>query len=837
MASLTSTQSGNWSSSSTWGGSTPADGDTFTIAAGHIVTVNSDVRTTNGTGDINCDGKLLMTSGAYIRVNGVLRVRASSKTSFFSEGVSTSGGMFEMQNGTDLELVGVDANNHGIWVENHAYVSIIMQGSEKNLNTTLSSEHNYQQDYLDVADASNFSQGDWITVFKRDTDYRLNADEGFFVHDTDTANNRIYVRHFVSPTAEITSVSGSTITVDNAKVFRKGYKIIFGTGTNRNVKTISSIKRNNITLDSAVDNSPSVAGLTVYQTGNEKKLINGSLVKRMATTLTTAVTSTNSTNQITVGDASDISVGDRIFIDVNNDSDTNWNYQADYTVSSKSGNTLTLTGNVARTHKVGSIVTIASRDCYVHTNGNSDQRVFLLVERRTDTDAFRRRVRIQNVHFKGLGRNDNSTYYAGVCIAGRASRLNTAGSSDYDDFESRVDSCVYDSPTNRSSYSSIYFRDNNVMLYRNNVSYNNERGYWGYSGNYSVRFFNNYATRTTYTCFITDGWYDTSAHFQYFYGTRADDYGIIFNHLREQQNPMRHVILLNHENRCFYSFYRSTGQVVVGERILADGYRHGFYIGASGGDAIFLDSKTTNRWDGTAESGTGTVYSNYVIGGNSDSRCDYDRTTGKTGYGVFIDENFEKDRITQYIGAIRRTWNAIGKYWDVTIGSDGTNNGFFENVFVPAGTTVRVSCEVQCSSSGSFTRPTLMAKTHRGGHYRGRFETDYSGQTSVKNSTNTKDFFAPNLGFQESVQYSSSSDGAWEEKQITIQPQKLPYFLITGVYAGNLNIREEGFKMKDINVNLSNASGLPALEANVGQRRSQVRSAFNSSKKRISGRI
>jgi len=138
MASLTSTQSGNWSSSSTWGGSTPADGDTFTIAAGHIVTVNSDVRTTNGTGDINCDGKLLMTSGAYIRVNGVLRVRASSKTSFFSEGVSTSGCMFEMQNGTDLELVGVDADNHAIWVENQAYVSIVMQGSEKNLNTTLS---------------------------------------------------------------------------------------------------------------------------------------------------------------------------------------------------------------------------------------------------------------------------------------------------------------------------------------------------------------------------------------------------------------------------------------------------------------------------------------------------------------------------------------------------------------------------------------------------------------------------------------------------------------------------------------------------------------------------
>ena len=38
MASLTSNQSGNFTASATWGGSTPADGDTFTIAAGHSVT-------------------------------------------------------------------------------------------------------------------------------------------------------------------------------------------------------------------------------------------------------------------------------------------------------------------------------------------------------------------------------------------------------------------------------------------------------------------------------------------------------------------------------------------------------------------------------------------------------------------------------------------------------------------------------------------------------------------------------------------------------------------------------------------------------------------------------
>ena len=47
MAAYTSSQSGNWSSASTWGGSgPPAAGDTATVANGHTVTV--DVNTTVG---------------------------------------------------------------------------------------------------------------------------------------------------------------------------------------------------------------------------------------------------------------------------------------------------------------------------------------------------------------------------------------------------------------------------------------------------------------------------------------------------------------------------------------------------------------------------------------------------------------------------------------------------------------------------------------------------------------------------------------------------------------------------------------------------------------------
>ena len=77
-------------------------------------------------------------------------------------------------------------------------------------------------------------------------DYSLINDEVFFIHDIDASNHRIYFRQYVCPEAIIQSVSGSTITVDDASVFRVGYKLIFGTGNNRNVLTITAINNASI---------------------------------------------------------------------------------------------------------------------------------------------------------------------------------------------------------------------------------------------------------------------------------------------------------------------------------------------------------------------------------------------------------------------------------------------------------------------------------------------------------------------------------------------------------------------------------------------------------------
>ena len=833
MAALTSAQSGNWTSASTWGGSTPADGDTFTITAGHLITVNSDVTETNGYGDITCHGKLFLDSGSVFRLNGRLTVRAISKTTYFAEGNASSGGTFEMNSGSTLEIRGSNSDQHSLWLETERYASIICNGSEKNLNTTLSGDHSFNQDYFSVSSATDFAAEDWLTIFRRDVDYRASTDEGFWVHDVDTQNNRIYFRQFVSPTAVISSSSGSTITVDNAKVFRVGYKLIFGTGANRNVRTVTSINRvtNVITLDSSVTGT--VTGQTVYQTGNEKTHLNGSMVKRMATTLTTAITTANSTDQIIVGNASDINVGDYILLDVNNDTDTGWDYDSKYLVTAKSGNTLTLDDQVRHLHKVGSLVTILTRDTQIKAvDTASTTRVFIYIERWNSSNGYQRPVRFQNVWFQGLGRNTSSTYYAGFTVAGYTAILGD-DNADYS-FESRVDSCVYDSPNYRSTYTGFSFRDTRYIRYRNNVAYNSDKGYWGYSGNYNARLTNNYSTRNLYSGFQTDGWYDPYTRIAYMYLTRSDDYGFMVSHFREK-HIIRHIILLNHEQRPVYTYYQMYDGAVF-ERFLIDGYRRLPNIGF-GGKITFLDSKIRpNRWDGSAADGSGQVYSNYSVEGSNDGRLNYDKNGGKSSFCEFIEWNFEQDSLVQMQGNMLREWVADGSYWDVDV-LDDSYKGFTETVYVPAGTTVRISCDVQCIEGNTATRPYLFAKSGNGGIRMGRFQNGYTGYTTEATSTNTSGSIQGETGFVERVQYTAASHGAWETKEITVQPQKKGYLLHVGIYNTSTNLREEGFKMRDIKILQDITTNMPVTNL-IGQKNGvQRRANFTSAKKRISGRI
>jgi hypothetical protein len=264
MATITSNSSGNWATGSTWvGGSVPAADDLVVIAHGHKVTLNTNIQSTR-TGDVTIDGNLHFANGGKMHLHGLMRVNNTSNhnntAGEFVEGTSTSGSLLSMANGTEIKISGNNGDQHGIQVHSRKWCGVQIDGGEPTLITTVNGNHAPDSSYITVADASNFAINDRISLYKREEDYTLANDEVFFVHDVDTTNERIYFRQYVCPEATIQSVSGSTITVDDASVFRVNYLLIFGTGNNRNVLRVTAINKNTITFGSTVDNDPSLVG-------------------------------------------------------------------------------------------------------------------------------------------------------------------------------------------------------------------------------------------------------------------------------------------------------------------------------------------------------------------------------------------------------------------------------------------------------------------------------------------------------------------------------------------------------------------------------------------------
>ena len=861
MAALTSNQSGNFTASATWGGSTPADGDTFTIAAGHSVTSSTVDMPTNGYGDITVHGCLSFQSGSQFKLNGRATIYGG-ESNYFAEGVSDSAGKFEMKPNSHLVLNGSNSEQHGVWCETQTRTQVICDGDEKNLNTVISCSGflNYQHDFLPVATASNFAAGDWISVFSRFEGYQVLGDESFIVHDTDTTalNNKIYYRQFVSPTATIQQFKGLRgIIVDNAKVFRIGYKIIFGTGSDRNVLSIAGINfnKNEIVVGANVTGTLSnLIGKTIYQTGTEKKHVNGfgkdlltqsgSIVRRNATTLTTAITSADSTADIVVGNAADLVVGDEIIIDVNNDTDTNYDYTSKYTINAISGTTLTLDDQVRHVHKVGSLVLVLNRNCIISGEAGSD-RPFVYIEEWTSTtnNAYTRRIRFRNVQFKGIGGNTNNNYYrSGICIAGYNGGLDpTSSDTDNYGFQTELDGCTYDPSaivdagySRGSSYLGIYIRRSDYMTTRNNVVYRSERGLFNHSAHYNHAVFGNFSTNASYSTGHNEAQYDEYTAFSYNYYTRSDDYGMLFYYYRHGGVENRHNYFLNHEQRPLYNYYASPNTVY--DRWYIDGFRSMPLFGESGGPHIFKDTYIKNRWNVLSPDGTGQVYTNYINGAQS-YQTDYDRSVGKGGEIIFQEYNFEIDGLATHSNSLFREYLNDEDCW-LCYNENDSKAAYIDMIYVPPKTTIRISCQVKCQSSGTFTLPYFFARTAHDANLTGRRD---DGAADVTNMTSTTaQDIGKAKGFKQEVQYTSDSKSDFEEKQLTIQPQKDGYYLNFGVYTTSTNIREEPFKMKEPIIRFDKGTvGQVRLDTKDSRGNTQppIRSSFTAFKKRISGRI
>ena len=838
MAALSSTQSGNWTSASTWGNVTPADGDTFTINYGHKVTVNSSTIVTQGYGNVSVYGCLHFATNTYIRFNGRITVwgqntgTAYATPAQFTEGQSTANGSLLSSSGNNIkvEFRGTNADQHGIWVETVRFASMTLTADEKKTTTTNSAAIAYQDEYITVADDTGFAEGDWVAVYTdgaQSEDYRVLGDEGFFIHDVDASTNRIYIRQFVTPSAVIQSVSGTTVVVDDAKVFRVGYKLICGTGSNRVVASITAINNNTITFSGSFTSNQ--VGLTLYQTGAEKTHLTSDSVQKIATTLRTAITTANSTNQIIVGSSADISVGDEIIIDVNNDTDTNWDYNTKYTVTAKSGNTLTLDDQVRYTHKLGSLVNILTRHMTITTvDDGGAHRCFLYVEYWTDgNNAKTRWIGLDNIRFTRWGGNTSSTYYGGIMLAGYNSQYRENESTDgrYQ-YQSHHQGCVADSSLQQGNYEGFSTRHPNGHTRRNNMCYDTgNQGFWAWSTQYSVKSYNNYATRSSYSCFQLDAFYNIESEFSYNYLTRSDDYGLMLYQGRDS-SPIRHNILLNHEQRAIYTYYQIPGFLF--DRFYIDGFRTNHHVGVSGGVLIFTDSFMDNKWFKSIDTDINGIvdasnYYAYATGQGHDSTT---RSNGLTNKYVSYEHNFKTNcKLTSHGGGLMYETSENGNAF-LFPAQDSSYWTYIDQVYVPDNTTVRVAATMKCQDGGSYTFPVMRAKKITG--YlgaMGRYENGYTGYTSYQTSTN-KNF----SGWMQEVSWATKN--VWETKTLQLEPQPKGYLLAIGIYA-NGNNAEEKHELENSTIDVFYEKAPPLIQRTQYIKTQAVRDGFTNTKVRI----
>ena len=300
MATITSTQTGDWHATGTWvGGAIPANNDLVVIAHGHKVTLSTNIQSAI-TDNVTINGNLHFADGGKMHLNGRMTVKntsnANNTAGEFVTDDADSGSLLSMVGGTEIKISGNNSAQHGIQVDSRAWCGVQIDGGEPTLKTELNGAHAQRSGYLTVDDSANFTAGDLISIYKREEDFRLANDECFWVHDVDSDNHRIYFRQFVYPRVKenapfIKAVSGATIRVDDSSVFRVGYQLVFGAGNNRNQLTITAInnRSNTITFGSTVDGDPSLIGEYVYQTGTEKFHLSDSHVRRTANVATNII--------------------------------------------------------------------------------------------------------------------------------------------------------------------------------------------------------------------------------------------------------------------------------------------------------------------------------------------------------------------------------------------------------------------------------------------------------------------------------------------------------------------------------------------------------------------
>lgn len=811
MATITSNQTGDWDATSTWvGGSVPAADDSVVIAHGHKVTLDTNIQSTR-TGDVTIDGNLHFADGGKMHLHGRMTVKNTSNhnntAGEFVEGTSTSGSLLSMAGGSEIKISGSNADQHGIVIDSRRWCGVDLAGSEPTLTNQLNGAVTEHSSYLTLDSVSNFAAGDMISLYEREVDYRVSPDECFYVHDVDTTNKRLYIRQYVSPKSEIISSSGATITVKDASVFRVGYMVVFGTGSNRNAMEITGIERNKITFGSNVTGT--VTGKDVYVSGTEKPHPDNRTVRRLATSLTSAITSLNSTNQISVGNASDFSVGDEILIEASSDSadgrqyvsgsETNgWRLNLMYKITAISGTTITVNRNIPYYSLLGSLVVRLTRDIIIKAcktdgtdvpDGDQDSaRVFFNVRYWTSTgwnNTPTRRVKVKYVQFKGLGYNTNDTtnYRGGVVFGGYNGRFDTDRNGSAADEttihtangisqtgENYIDGCVVTaynlcSNTTRDgdSYPSLMIRHPYGHVTRNNVTLGTARGIWRWSSGYFHKSSGNICMVGNYSNYMDEANYDSYCSHEYGHYRYAEDYGVMFyNHRQNDEKFVRHLSIKHQHQYAMY--FGSLNTQLRFDKIECDKFRYFFYAADTNNGVAFVNSKVyPNLWDATNNlynNENGFMYSDRIyIEGTSHNDL-YRNSNPDMNRFVMYEQGFKSDEYWEFYHKAARLKRAGNQDWEVIAGHNNYRH-IDDSVFVPANTTVKIQSNINIetkkwngdsNSIGSTSYPYLFARPQHG------FITSLGRQTtggdydSSKGGTGIDETYINNDYFRTSTQ-------------------------------------------------------------------------------------
>ena len=847
MATITSTQTGDWDATATWaGGSVPSADDLVVIAHGHRVTLDTDITGTR-TGDVTIDGNLHFANGGKMHLNGRMTVKNTSNVNntageFVTDSTS-SGSLLSMVGGSEIKISGDNSAQHGIQVDARAWCGVQIDGSEPTLKTELNGNHDYRSTYLTVDNSANFAAGDLISIYKREEDFRLANDECFYVHDVDTDNHRVYFRQFVCPKTIVRGVSGTNINVDDATVFRVGYQLIFGTGNNRNVLTITAINKNTITFGSTVDNDPSLIGEAIYQTGTEKYHLSDSHVRRTSSCMTNTYSGATDLRTVNVNNAADFSVGDKIYIEACGEnsrvyvsgSETNaWRHRLVYTITAINSLTLTVDRDILYDGEAGGLISKLTRDVVIKacdSSGNNvayaDQdtaRVFFNVKYWTSTGwnaAPTRRVKIKYVEFDGLGYNtaDSTNFRQGVCIAGYNGRYDTKVTGSAADNstihsnggvsqtgENYIDGCSYTaynlcSNTSRDgdTYPSVCIRNPYGMVARNMLIVGAGRGIWHWSSQYHLKTHGHIVAACVERNCELGSAYEQINEFSYMYFRMCQNYGFSFSHTGRQNDltTMQHLDIRYQNQYAIYPQYASNATM---RRWKMDKYRYLMYnTDSTGGSGyVWLDSEfLPNAWDATPfvwGITPATSFQDDFRFYRSGNNQPYRGTASNLGKHYFLGHGFKENEYAEFGGGIMKINRDGSQVADYFLGTEPGQ--IMSRIHVPANTVVKIRSRVKVNSErfngesdtvDNNSYPVIIARPKRNSGFFGKHANGVISDAHSDHST-----------FYSAVDIIENSNDIVGFKNSTENKGKLQHGFVE--YATHTSASQGAWETKDITV-------------------------------------